>query len=177
MHGGGALGYYEIGGLQSVYNHIFNNAKPELEEVGDGKKGKHVNLNYDNQSDKIGNKVNENNGEQFFDIIAGVSIGAINAVFLIDYVLKNNGKWYESNSKLREFWNNFKAYTYADSNPLFEFVWNSFRFFNGGLAATESAIRYWSFYELACSAPPFGGVSPNLCNSAFQFDAKYLSPS
>ncbi len=68
LQGGGALGYYEIGVLQSIYDHLFNNAKLE------GQNG----------------KVNENNNgeqKQFFDIIAGVSIGAINAVFLVDYVL------------------------------------------------------------------------------------------
>jgi predicted acylesterase/phospholipase RssA len=176
LQGGGALGYYEIGVLQSIYNHIFSNAKKEQKGEGEGNKGNHARLKHDSQSDKTGNKVNENNGEPFFDIVAGVSIGAINAVFIVDHVLKNNGKWYESNLKLREFWNNFRAYTYADTNPLFRFMWNGFRFFNSGLATTESARRYWSFYELACSTPPFGGVSPNLCNSSFQFDTKYLSP-
>jgi predicted acylesterase/phospholipase RssA len=156
LQGGGALGYYEIGVLQSIYDHLFNNAKLE------GQNG----------------KVNENNNgeqKQFFDIIAGVSIGAINAVFLVDYVLKNNGKWDDSPSKLKEFWNNFKAYTYAESNPMFDLVWNGFRFFNRGLASAEAARRYWSFYELACLTPPFGGLSPNLCKSSFQADTKYLS--
>jgi hypothetical protein len=111
----------------------------------------------------------------FFDIIAGVSIGAINVVFLVDYVLKNNGKWDGADLKLKDFWNNFKANTYAESNPWFATIWDSLRFFNGGLASTEAARRYWSFYELACLSPPFGGVSPNLCNSSMQFDTKYFS--
>lgn len=44
-----------------------------------------------------------------------------------------------------------------------------------GLATTEAARRYWSFYELACLSPPFGGISPNLCNFFMQFDTKYFS--
>lgn len=111
----------------------------------------------------------------FFDIIAGVSIGAINVVFLVDYVLKNNGKWDGADLKLKDFWNNFKANTYAESNPWFATIWDSLRFINGGLDSTEAARRYWSFYELACLSPPFGGVSPNLCTSSMQFDTKYFS--
>ena len=68
LQGGGALGYYEIGVLQSICEHLFNNTESR------------------DRNDKA-------NDGHFFDIIAGVSIGAINAVFLVDHVLKNNGKW------------------------------------------------------------------------------------
>jgi hypothetical protein len=71
-----------------------------------------------------------------------VSIGAINAVFLIDYVLKNNGKWDGAIPKLKGFWDNFKAYTYAESNPWFKVVWDNFRVFNPSLASFEAARRY-----------------------------------
>jgi predicted acylesterase/phospholipase RssA len=179
LQGGGALGYYEIGVLQSIFEHLFNNkeCKDENYQVNDGGKTNSSKLNLDNQLDKSNDKIikQDNNGEQSFDIIAGVSIGAINAAFLIDYVLKNNGKWNGAVKELKEFWNNFKAYTYAESNPWFKFTWNNLRFFNGGLASTEAARRYWSFYELACLSPPFGGKSPNLCNSSMQFDSKYFS--
>ncbi len=149
------MGYYEIGVLQSIYNNLFKNAK----------KSRAVNENNNNTEQQ----------QQFFDIVAGVSIGAINAVFLVNYVLKNNGKWDDSPSKLKEFWNNFKAHTYAESNPMFDLFWNGLRFFNSGLASAEAARRYWSFYELACLTPPFGGMSPNLCNSFFKADTKYFS--
>jgi predicted acylesterase/phospholipase RssA len=150
LQGGGALGYYEIGVLQSIYEHLFNKTKSrdQTDEANDG---------------------------HFFDIIAGVSIGAINAVFLVDYVLKNNGKWDGAIKDLKEFWNNFKAYTYVDLNPWFGLAWNNLRLYNGELASAEAARRYWSFYELACLPPPFGGISPNLCNSVMQYDFKYLS--
>lgn len=144
------------------------------------RRGKNMNAlkqNHDNRLYKTNDNItNEHVGDhQFFDIITGVSIGAINAVFLVDYVLKNNGKWDGAYLK-QGFWNNFKAYTYAESNPWFAIMWDSLRFFNGGLASTEAARRYWSFYELACLLPPFGGVSPNLCNSSMQFDTMYFSP-
>ncbi len=178
LQGGGALGYYEIGVLQSICDHLFNNTKSK-DENDQAKEDKNMNtskLNHDNQLNKTDdNLVYEHNGGQFFDIIAGVSIGAINAVFLVDYVLKNNGKWEGADLKLKDFWNNFKASTYAESNPWFGTIWDSLRFFNGGLASTEAARRYWSFYVLACLSPPVGGVSPNLCKSSMQFDTKYFS--
>ena len=150
LQGGGALGYYEIGVLQSICKHLFNNTESR------------------DQND-------EANDRHFFDIIAGVSIGAINAVFLVDYVLKNNGKWNGAINDLKEFWNNFKAYTYAELNPWFGLAWNNLKFYNGQIASAEAARRYWSFYELACLPPPFGGISPNLCNSVMHYDFKYLS--
>lgn len=138
LQGGGALGAYEIGVLQSICNHYHNNI---------------------HQEEKSNDENNNRSGErqQLFDIIAGVSIGAINAVFLIDYALKNNGNWHNSASKLKEFWNNFKAYTFAELNPWFEATWNNYRILNRGLATAEAARRYWSFYQLACLTPTFGG--------------------
>lgn len=125
--------------------------------------------NHDNQLYKTNDNITNGHigNHQFFDIIAGVSIGAINAVFLVDYVLKNNGEWDGAYLKLKDFWNNFKAYTYAESNPWFAIKWDSLRSINGGLASAETAIRYWSFYELACLLPPFGGISLNICNPIF----------
>ena len=42
-------------------------------------------------------------GEQLFDIVAGTSIGAINAAILVSYV-KENRTWEGSADKLEEFW-------------------------------------------------------------------------
>jgi NTE family protein len=138
LQGGGALGAYEIGVLQSIYKHL-------AKDNGIDKKSKRA--------------------ESIFDIVAGVSIGAINAVFLIDQILKNNS-WDNSIPLLERFWDNFIAYTLVDRNPLFDFAWNTTRFFNKDAASLESARRYWSFYELACTVWPFGrGYSPNLCTA------------
>ena len=149
LQGGGALGAYEIGVLQSIYKHLAKNN-------GIVKKSERT--------------------ESMFDIIAGVSIGAINAVFLVDQILKKNS-WDNSIALLERFWDNFIAYTLVDRNPLFDFAWNTTRFFNKDTASLESARRYWSFYELACTVWPFGrGFSPNLCTAIQKFDSKFLSP-
>ena len=101
LQGGGALGAYEIGVLQSIYKHL-------AKDNGIDKKSKRA--------------------ESIFDIVAGVSIGAINAVFLIDQILKNNS-WDNSITLLERFWDNFIAHTLVDRNGLFDFAWNTTRFF------------------------------------------------
>jgi NTE family protein len=60
MQGGGSLGAYEAG----VYQVLYDRLSESLEEA---------------------NRTNEN----VFDIIAGTSIGAINAAIIINHVLKN----------------------------------------------------------------------------------------
>jgi hypothetical protein len=74
----------------------------------------------------------------------------------------------------REFWENFKAHTYADT-PFFRSMWNGFKFYNPNITSTEFARRYWSFFQLACCSSPFGGISPNLCNAFILYDSKYYS--
>jgi NTE family protein len=67
MHGGGALGAYEAG----VYRVLYIWISESLERQ---------------------NRVNEN----VFDIVAGTSIGAINAAIIVSHVLKNkkqNPSW------------------------------------------------------------------------------------
>ena len=93
LQGDGALGAYEIGVLQSIYKHL---AKEN--DIDDKKSEK---------------------AEPVFDIVAGVSIGAINAVFLVDHILKNIS-WDNSISSLEKFWDNFIAYTLVDRNPFFD---------------------------------------------------------
>src|SRR5918999_2419659 len=89
LQGGGALGAYEIGVLQSIYEHL-------AKDIG------------------IDKKAGRAESESLFDIVAGVSIGAINAVFLVDYVLKHNNSWNNSLLSLENFWDNFIANTFAD---------------------------------------------------------------
>lgn len=171
LQGGGALGYYEIGVLQSLCDHLFK--KPSTHEVqSEIHQPKKSSDNKRNVSTNSDNKNYHN--EQYFDIVAGVSIGAINAVVLVDYVLKNNGNWADCSTKLKSFWDNFKADTIADG-PMFQAMWNNYRLFNPMIASTESARRYWSFFQLACTPYPLGD-SPNLCYSVYQYDDKYFSP-
>ena len=76
FQGGGALGAYETG----VFKEIFKKVKRD-----DEKKAYSSNYNKNN---------NNNNNNALFDIIAGTSIGAINATLLVGYFLKNNRKFY-----------------------------------------------------------------------------------
>jgi hypothetical protein len=82
--------------LQSIYDNLFKNRSAQV--VRD-------NIQEIIQDKPFGSNSSSSNEEDddkhFFDIIAGVSIGAINAVFLIDYVLKNNGKWNDAPSRQR----------------------------------------------------------------------------
>ena len=91
MQGGGALGAYEAG----VYRVLYGRISETLERQ---------------------NRINEN----VFDIIAGTSIGAINAAIIISHVLKNKKQnpswnqlkcWEGSAHKLEEFWRNQIAST------------------------------------------------------------------
>jgi predicted acylesterase/phospholipase RssA len=76
LQGGGALGAYEAG----VYDVLYYWIKKDQD---------------------IANHLNKHN---VFDIVAGTSIGAINAAILVSYVKENNGSWEGSAQKLLDFW-------------------------------------------------------------------------
>ncbi|HZD36955.1 MAG TPA: patatin-like phospholipase family protein [Nitrososphaeraceae archaeon] len=54
---------------------------------------------------------------QSFDIVAGVSIGAVNASILVNYVTKNNNKWDGSAETLYNFWDDIST-SPSLSNPI-----------------------------------------------------------
>ncbi|MGB6672243.1 MAG: patatin-like phospholipase family protein, partial [Candidatus Nitrosopolaris sp.] len=74
LQGGGSLGAYEAGAYQALYERI---TKTDREK---GVKGK-----------------------PFLDIVAGTSIGAINAAIIVSYVVENK-TWEGSSERLNEFW-------------------------------------------------------------------------
>ena len=75
LQGGGALGAYQAGAFKALYEKIIND--------------KDRNGDIDNAP--------------LFDIIAGTSIGAINAAILVSYFLENK-TWNGSAKRLEEFW-------------------------------------------------------------------------
>ena len=112
-----------------------------------------------------------------FDIVAGTSIGAINATLLVDYVIKM-GTWKGSADMLEDFWEEMKTMTWVD-NPFFLFWWNGLRTFlgNNHVALPETARRYWSWAQLACTPPIFGGGTLNLYNPRLGLvDTTFLNP-
>ncbi|MFZ0648706.1 MAG: patatin-like phospholipase family protein [Nitrososphaeraceae archaeon] len=76
LQGGGALGAYEAG----VYDVLYFWIKKDQD---------------------IANPLNKHN---IFDVVAGTSIGAINAAILVSYVMENHGSWQGSTHKLLDFW-------------------------------------------------------------------------
>lgn len=92
FQGGGALGAYEAGVFKEIYK--------KVKRIDEDNNKKHINL---------------------FDIVAGTSIGAINAVVLVGHFLKNNS-WEGSPEKLTEFWKGLMSPTLADiligNNPV-----------------------------------------------------------
>ena len=83
---GESLGAYEAGVFQALYENITRE---------DEKKGE------------------EEKGRPLFDIVAGTSIGAINAAVLVSYVAEN-GTWRGSTQKLNEFWDYVSTESYAE---------------------------------------------------------------
>jgi predicted acylesterase/phospholipase RssA len=62
-------------------------------------------------------------GRSTFDIVAGTSIGAINAAVLVSYVVENHT--YEGSAeRLIDFWNYLSKESMADTNPFFKPWWD-----------------------------------------------------
>ena len=80
LQGGGALGAYEAGVLSVLCQHLV-------------------------EKDKGKNK-NDNNNEKdpLFDVIAGTSIGAMNAAVLVSNVVNRKKSWKEAAEVLEHFW-------------------------------------------------------------------------
>jgi NTE family protein len=125
----------------------------------------------------IKEKEGTNSVERMFDIVAGTSIGAINASLLVDYVKKKN-TWEGSVAMLEDFWVRMKNMTWVD-NPFFEWWWNGLRVLAGStqVALPETARRYWSWAQLACTPPFFGGGTSHLYFPHIDLvDTKFLNP-
>lgn len=131
MQGGGALGAYEAGVYRALYEQISESLKSQ-------------------------DRVNEN----VFDIIAGTSIGAINAAIIVSHVAKNKKEnpswdqlecWKDSADKLEEFWTDQIASTPDLSTTNYYYYyerWNDNGEGSNGTypqaATAEAARRYYS---------------------------------
>lgn len=82
-------------------------------------------------------------GEQLFDIVAGTSIGAINAAILVSYV-KDNRTWEGSADKLEEFWREQLSSPVIENIQNMNPQWNNLCKFNPSAASEEAARRYYS---------------------------------
>lgn len=141
FQGGGSLGAYEAGVYKATY---------ELLSERDIKLGRE--------------------GKPLFHIVAGTSIGAMNAAVLVSYV-KENKSWQGSADRLIEFWEYMATESFMDIIPGFNEWWNYWHYFNKDLASSESARRYYGTKQFM-----FRGV-PNVFDlSKTLEDKRFLDP-
>jgi NTE family protein len=139
LQGGGALGAYEAG----VYDVLYFWIKKDQD---------------------IANPLNKHN---IFDVVAGTSIGAINAAILVSYVMENDGSWQGSTHKLLDFWEHVSStpdltnyWPYWSNWP---FLWNEKAWMerwktrgetDHNIASGEAARRYYSAKEFLVQGAP-----------------------
>ncbi|HEU4448143.1 MAG TPA: patatin-like phospholipase family protein [Nitrososphaeraceae archaeon] len=141
FQGGGSLGAYEAGVYKATY---------ELLSERDIKLGRE--------------------GKPLFHIVAGTSIGAMNAAVLVSYV-KENKSWQGSADRLIEFWEYMATESFMDIIPGFNEWWNYWHYFNKDLASSESARRYYGTKQFM-----FRGVPKVFGLSKTLEDKRFLDP-
>jgi predicted acylesterase/phospholipase RssA len=142
LQGGGSLGAYGAGVYSGLYQSL---SKMDTEQ---------------------GNK-----GKPTFDIIAGTSIGAINAAVLVSYVVEN--QTYEGSAeRLVDFWNYLSKESIVENNPYFKTWWEYWHTINRAVASGEAARRYYSAKEFGIFGVPsvFYPRGPTHDNKFFDSD-------
>ncbi len=142
LQGGGSLGAYEAGAYQGIYEMV--------------------------------TKIDKERGfkdKPLLDIVAGTSIGAINAAVLVSYVMENN-TWEGSAERLHEFWEYLSKESSLDHIFGFTYWWNFFHNnVNRAIATGEAARRYYTAKEFSVVGVPtvFSPLTP-------QLDTKFFDP-
>ena len=141
LQGGGSLGAYEAGAYKALYESLLKKDKSE---------GKEISIT--------------------FDIIAGTSIGAMNAAILTSYVVEN-GTYEGSAERLIDFWKYLSKESIADTNPWFKPFWNYLHSIDKAIATGEASRRYYSAKEFAITGVPnvFSPPIPAHDNRFFDF--------
>jgi NTE family protein len=142
FQGGGSLGAYEAGAYKAFY---------ELASERDK---------------NIGRK-----DKPLFDIVAGTSIGAMNASVLVSYV-KEKKTWSGSAERLIEFWEHLATESVVDKVPGFTQWWDYSHYLNNVVATSESARRYYNTKQFI-----FYGVPNVFKPSQTLRDKTFLDPS
>ncbi len=124
FQGGGSLGAYEAGAYKAFY---------ELASERDK---------------SIGRK-----DRPLFDIVAGTSIGAMNASVLVSYV-KEKKTWRGSPERLIEFWEHLATESIVDKMPGFTQWWDYSHNLNNVVATSESARRYYNTKQYILNGVP-----------------------
>ena len=116
LQGGGALGAFQAGAFKALYEKL-----------------------------RREDKQNGNEERPLFDIVAGTSIGAINASLLVSYVIENK-TWKGSEEKLVKFWEYLSCPT-PDITKMSADWRKEFDKNNPSAASVEAARRYYSVKE------------------------------
>jgi NTE family protein len=142
FQGGGSLGAYEAGAYKAFYE-----LASERDKI-------------------IGRK-----DKPLFDIVAGTSIGAMNASVLVSYV-KEKKTWRGSAERLIEFWEHLATESVVDKMPGFTQWWDYWHYLYNVVATSESARRYYNTKQFILK-----GV-PNVFKPSQTFtDKTFLDPS
>ena len=142
LQGGGSLGAYEAGAYQALSEMLTKKDKER------GFKDKPL-----------------------LDIVAGTSIGAINAAVLVSYVMENN-TWEGSAERLNKFWEYLSKESSLDHVFGFTYWWDFFHNnVNEDIATGEAARRYYTAKEFSVVGVPtvFSPLTP-------QLDTKFFDP-
>ena len=124
MQGGGSLGAYEAGVFRGLYEKLSN------EDRRNGMPEKPL-----------------------FDLVAGTSIGAINAAIVTSYVI-DKGTWEGSADWLEKFWHYVTTDSVVDLTFGFKSWWDYYHSLNPNVATGEAARRYYSTKEFAARGVP-----------------------
>jgi NTE family protein len=118
LHGGGALGAYNVGVFQALYDTL------REEDEGKGEIGK----------------------SSLFDVVAGTSSGAMNAAILVSHAVEKR-TWNTSVDRLKEFWNHVSTNPNIQTIRGFRKLWENLHTFNPNAASYELARKYYSTRE------------------------------
>lgn len=114
---------------------------------------------------------NRNADRDFFDVVAGSSIGVINGAILVQEFVKNRS-WTEAVNELEKFWiMRLATESFVDNIQGFSEWWQYWTDLAGGsIASSEAARRYFSSLQFWI----FG--IPGLFSSLPSFDRRFLDP-
>jgi NTE family protein len=139
LQGGGALGAYEAGVFDVLYYWI----KKDQDIASPSQK------------------------YNIFDVVAGTSIGAINAAILVSHVKENQGSWEGSTQKLLNFWEHVSSspdlinywphwpnWPFSWDEKLWMKEWNRRAEADSDIATGEAARRYYSAKEFLLHGAP-----------------------
>jgi NTE family protein len=147
LQGGGSLGAYEAGVFNALYYWIKKESDASREP------------------------------DNIFDVVAGTSIGAINAAFLLSHVIKKRKEenknvsesWEGAAEKLEEFWKSQLAsnvnlsrwWPFSWDRKSWTYAWDMLHDANSDIATGEAARRYYSAKEFVINGAP-NVFSPHL---------------